>query len=133
MPGVLGLLTEARERGIKLAVASSSPENWVSGHLSRLELADHFDIIVTADDVEKTKPDPALFFMAAAKLGIQPGEAIVLEDSQNGVNGAKRAGMFVVAVPNPITVKSDLSQADLLIESLAGITLDDLLTKASQR
>ena len=133
MPGVLGLLTEARERDIKLAVASSSPENWVSGHLSRLELADHFDTIVTADDVEKTKPDPAPFFMAAAKLGIQPGEAIVLEDSQNGVNGAKRAGMFVVAVPNPITVKSDLSQADLLIESLAGITLDDLLTKASQR
>ncbi len=133
LPGVLELLKAARERGLKLAVASSSPENWVAGHLSRLELTDYFDIIVTADDVEKTKPDPALFLKTADKLGIKPEEAIVLEDSPNGVNGAKRAKMFVVAVPNSITAESDLSQADLLIESLAVITLDDLLAKAAQR
>jgi HAD superfamily hydrolase (TIGR01509 family) len=133
LPGVVDLLEAARERGLKLAVASSSPENWVAGHLSRLKLEDYFDIIVTADDVEKTKPDPALFLMAAEKLEILPNEVIVLEDSENGVNGAKRANMFVVAVPNSITVGSDLSLADLQIRSLTEVTLDDLLAKAAER
>lgn len=130
MPGVKELLDASKLRGLKLAVASSSPENWVSGHLTRLELSAYFDAIVTADDVEETKPNPALFLLAAEKLGVQPNEAIVLEDSPNGVNGAKRAQMFVVAVPNSITAGADLSAADLLLPSLDQITLDDLLAKA---
>lgn len=132
LPGVVDLLKAARERGLKLAIASSSPENWVAGHLSRLGLNGYFDVIVTADDVEKTKPDPALFLIAAEKLGVLPNEVIVLEDSENGVNGAKRANMFVAAVPNSITVESDLSLADLYIRSLAEVTLDDLLAKAER-
>lgn len=132
MPGVKQLLDAARLRGLKLAVASSSPENWVSGHLTRLELSDYFDAIVTADDVDETKPNPALFLLAAKKLGVQPNEVIVLEDSPNGVNGAKRAQMFVVAVPNSITAGADLSAADLLLSSLEEITLDELLAKAQQ-
>ena len=132
MPGVKQLLDAARLRGLKLAVASSSPENWVSGHLTRLELSDYFDAIVTADDVDETKPNPALFMLAAEKLGAQSNEVIVLEDSPNGVNGAKRAQMFVVAVPNSITAGADLSAADLLLSSLEEITLDELLTKAQQ-
>ena len=132
MPGVKALLDASKLSGLKLGVASSSPENWVSGHLTRLELSDYFDAIVTADDVEETKPNPALFLLAAEKLGVQPNEVIVLEESPNGVNGAKRAQMFVVAVPNSITAKADLSAADLLLTSLDEITLDDLLAKAQQ-
>jgi len=130
MPGVKALLESSRGNGLKLAVASSSPENWVSGHLTRLELLDYFDVIVTADDVAETKPNPALFLLAAEKLGVQPDEVIVLEDSPNGVNGAKRAEMFVVAVPNSITARADLSAADMTLSSLSEITLDDLLAKA---
>lgn len=132
MPGVKALLDAGKLNGLKLAVASSSPENWVSGHLTRLELSEYFDAIVTADDVEETKPNPALFLLAAEKLGVRPNEAIVLEDSPNGVNGAKRAQMFVVAVPNSVTAGADLSAADLLLSSLNEITLDDLLAKARQ-
>ncbi len=132
MPGVKALLDAGKLNGLKLAVASSSPENWVSGHLTRLELSEYFDAIVTADDVEETKPNPALFLLAAEKLGVRPNEAIVLEDSPNGVNGAKRAQMFVVAVPNSVTAGADLSAADLLLSSLDEITLDDLLAKARQ-
>ena len=130
MPGVKELLDASRQRDLKLAVASSSPENWVSGHLTRLGLSDYFDAIVTADDVEETKPNPALFLLAAEKLGVRPGDVIVLEDSPNGVHGAKRAGMFVVAVPNSITARADLGAADLQLSSLAEITLDGLLEKA---
>ena len=127
LPGVEDLLLAAKDRGLKLAVASSSPASWVEGHLTRLELLDYFDEIVTSDDVEKTKPDPALFLLAADRLGVLPGEVVVLEDSQNGVVGAKKAGIFVVAVPNLITRESDLSAADLHLNSMADITLDELL------
>jgi len=130
LPGVLSLLDRAREYGLKLAVASSSPENWVVGHLTRLGLLDYFDAVVTADDVELTKPDPGLFLLAADKIGVKPNEVIVLEDSSNGVKGAKRAGMFVVVVPNEITRKTDLSLADLRLEALDTIDLETLLETA---
>lgn len=130
LPGVLSLLDGAREYGLKLAVASSSPENWVVGHLTRLGLLDYFDAVVTADDVELTKPDPGLFLLAADKIGVKPNEVIVLEDSSNGVKGAKRAGMFVVVVPNEITRKTDLSLADLRLEALDTIDLETLLETA---
>ena len=126
LPGMQELLDEAKNSGVKLAVASSSPENWVTGHLSRLGLLDYFEAIVTADDVAATKPDPALFLLAAERVGVKREEVIVLEDSGNGVMGAKRAGMFVVVVPNEITRQMDLSMADVRFESLAGISLDDL-------
>jgi HAD superfamily hydrolase (TIGR01509 family) len=130
LPGVVEMLEAAKEKGLKLGIASSSPENWVSGHLTRLNLKSWFDVIVTADDVESTKPDPALFLLAAEKLGAKSDEVIVLEDSNNGVIGAKRAGMFVVAVPNEITRASDLSAADLHLESLAECSLEELLAVA---
>ena len=128
-PGVQELLDDAKRRGMKLAVASSSPENWVTGHLTRLGLIDYFDAIITADDVAVTKPDPALFLLAAEKLGVKRDEVVVLEDSGNGVKGAKRAGMVVVAVPNEVTRHMDLSEADLYLESLEEISLDALLER----
>ena len=128
LPGVLTYLEEAKKQGLKLAVASSSPENWVIGHLSRLDLKDYFDVICTADDVEQTKPNPALLLLTAEKVGVQPEEVIVLEDSYNGVLAARRAGMFVVAVPNQVTGQADLSQANLILASLEEMPLKDLMT-----
>ncbi len=127
LPGVQEYLADALEMGLKLAVASSSPENWVLGHLYRLGLIDKFDAVVTADDVEATKPDPTLFLLTAEKVGVRPEEVIVFEDSPNGVLGARRAGMFVVVVPNPLTAQLDLSQADMRLDSLAEISLKQLL------
>jgi HAD superfamily hydrolase (TIGR01509 family) len=129
LPGVEDYLMEARQLNLKLAVASSSPENWVVGHLTRLNLIEFFEVIVTADDVEKTKPDPELFLLAAERLGTTPDHVIVFEDSYNGVVGGKRAGMYVVAVPNPLTAGMDLSQADLQLKSLADLSLEGLLEK----
>jgi len=133
MPGVERLISDARQRDMKLAIASSSHAYWVHGHAKRLGLFDHFDVIKTADDVVRTKPDPALFVAALQALGIGPHEAIVFEDSPNGVTAAKRAGIFAVAVPTGITRNLDLTHADMIINSLADLSLDDLTRHANGR
>jgi HAD superfamily hydrolase (TIGR01509 family) len=129
LPGVEDYLRDAKGMGLKLGIASSSPENWVVGHLTRLGLIEKFDVVCTADDVENTKPDPALFIMTTEKMGLLPDEVIVFEDSPNGILGAKRAGMFVVAVPNPLTQQLDLSQADMVLSSLADLPLEALVNR----
>jgi HAD superfamily hydrolase (TIGR01509 family) len=130
LPGVEGYLLAAKEHGLKLGVASSSELPWVEGHLKRLGLLHHFDAIRTREWVERTKPDPALFLRAAEALGVEPSGAIAIEDSLNGVRAAKTAGMFTLAVPNPITRYLDLSGADLVVESLSGLPLAELLKQA---
>jgi HAD superfamily hydrolase (TIGR01509 family) len=130
LPGVVDYLLEAKELGLKLAVASSSERPWVEGHLGRLGLLQHFDAIRTREWVERTKPDPALFLRAAEALGIPPNQAIAIEDSLNGVKAAKTAGMFTLAVPNGITRHLDLSGADVVVESLSRLPLGELLERA---
>jgi HAD superfamily hydrolase (TIGR01509 family) len=128
LPGVLDLLTEARRRGLRLAVASSSPHDWVDSHLSRLGLADRFDKVLCSEDVAagRTKPNPDLFLLALDQLKVQKEAAVVFEDSPNGVRAAKSAGIFVVAVPNPLTVRFGVDGANLTVNSLADVTLDAL-------
>lgn len=130
LPGVIEHLEAAKELGLRVGLGSSSPASWVHGHLTRLGLLAAFESIRTADDVDHTKPDPALFTLVAEDLGAAPEETIVFEDSPNGVLAAKRAGMFAVAVPNDLTRQLDLSGADVILESLADVPLADLLALA---
>jgi len=127
LPGVHDYIADARRLGLQLGVASSSSRAWVSGHLTRLELQQHFVCITCGDDVPRTKPDPALYQATLAALGVQSEEAIALEDSPNGILAAKRAGLFCVAVPNVLTRQLPLHQADLQIPSLAALPLPQLL------
>ena len=129
MPGVEDYLARAQARGLKLGVASSSPENWVHGHLNRLGLFECFDAIRTADDVARTKPDPALYLGALEALRVSAEEAVVFEDSANGVQAAKAAGIYTVAVPNEITRQLEIVGADLRLNSLAELPLEDLLAR----
>lgn len=126
LPGVAQLLAAATEAGLGLAVASSSPRSWVEPHLERMGLRGHFELIRTRDDVEHAKPAPDLFAAACVGLGVDPAHAVALEDSANGATAAKSAGMACVAVPNRLTRYLDLSHADLIVESLAALTLADL-------
>ncbi|MEX2143116.1 MAG: HAD family hydrolase [Anaerolineales bacterium] len=129
LPGVLDVLEAAERLELALGVASSSPENWVRGHLARLGLYQRFDTIKTADDVERTKPHPQLYLAAMDALGIEPSEGIVFEDSPNGVKAAKAAGLFCVAVPNKVTAQLRFENADLRLNSLADLTLGEILQK----
>lgn len=131
LPGVMDYIEEAHRLGIRLAIASSSPHSWVDVHLDRLGLTDRFDVILCADDVPpgRTKPNPDLFLKALSVLDVDAGEAIVLEDSPNGVQAAQTAGIFVVVVPNPITAMLNVNAADLMLNALTDLPLVDLLAR----
>ena len=127
LPGVEEILRKAKMLNLKLGIASSSDRDWVAGNLARLGLLEYFDVIHTSDDVERTKPDPSLYQLALQSLGLSPNEAVVLEDSPNGVNAAKDAGIFTIAVPNPLTASLNLDRADMVLGSLAELSLMDLI------
>jgi len=129
LPGVQESLQEAHRLGLKTAVASSSPQSWVVGHLERLGLLLAFDCIKTADDVVHAKPSPDLFLAAAACVGVSPRDALVFEDSPNGVLAAHRAGIRCVAIPSSLTRTLDFSLADLRLNSLADLPLEELLAR----
>lgn len=129
LPGVLDILNEARDRNLGLAIASSSPHAWVDTHLARLGLFDRFDSIICADDVPagRTKPNPDLFLKALEVLAVQADEAVVFEDSPNGVKAARAAGIFVVAAPNPTTAMLEFDGESLRVDSLTNFSLPKLL------
>ena len=113
--------------GLKVGLASSSTSDWVRGHLDRLGILESFDCIRCRDHVANAKPEPDLYLSVLECLGVSASEAIAIEDSPNGVLAAKRAGLRCVAIPNSITGQLDLSQADLVLDSLADVTLGGLL------
>lgn len=135
LPGVRSYLEEARQMNLKIGLASSSPCSWVVGHLTRLGLVDFFGVIIASDDVPRTKPDPALYQLALLNLGVESHEAIAFEDSPLGIQAAKAAGIFCVAVPNDLTRRLDTSFADYHLNSLADMPLAALLQsiQASKR
>lgn len=128
LPGVAEWIADAKARGMKVGLASSSSRAWVVGHLERLGLHVHFDAILSGDMVPRVKPDPALYHAALAALGLDAAEAVALEDSAHGIAAAKAAGIFTIAIPNGMTRHSDLSAADLQLASLTDLTLDAVLT-----
>jgi putative hydrolase of the HAD superfamily len=77
--------------------------------------------------VEKVKPDPELYQLTLTTMGVKPHRAIAFEDSPNGIKAAKAAGIFTVAVPNSVTRQLPIEDADLRIESMADISLRELL------
>jgi HAD superfamily hydrolase (TIGR01509 family) len=131
LPGVEQHIESAKAMGLKLGVASSSTRDWVRGHLERLGILDSFDCLRCRDDVASAKPEPDLYLAVLECVGVLAAEAIAIEDSPNGVLAAKRAGMRCVAIPNSITARLDLGRADLILDSLADVTLPELLSKLS--
>lgn len=132
LPGVRDWIVRAGDLGLKVGIASSSTRDWVTGHLERLGMMDAWDCIRCWGDVERAKPDPDLYLAVMDSLGVSPEETIALEDSPNGIMAARRAGIFCVAVPNPLTAALDLSGADLVVPSLAEVTLDEVLERVKE-
>lgn len=119
MPGAAELISSLTSR--KSAVVSSSSHNWVDGWLEKLDLTQHFDTIVCRGDAPRIKPAPDLYLEAAKRLGVNPADCLVIEDSMNGTISAHAAGMKVIAVPNRLTKVLDFSAADWLVDSLQGL------------
>lgn len=132
LPGVEDYLADAHKLGLKIAVASSSPRAWVVQHLTRLGLLDKFDAMKFGDEVVHKKPHPELYLAALDLLGASPEQSIALEDLPNGVRAAQNAGIFCVAIPNPITEQLPLEHADLRLTSLSSLPLEQLIKKVEQ-
>ena len=132
LPGVLELLVEGSTRWIKLAVASSSPRQWVEGYLKKLKLADRFDCILCGDDVAHAKPAPDLYLAALECVGCRAVEAVAFEDSEMGIEAAKAAGIYCIAVPNRLTVHANLRRADRLVESLEIVSIETIFPRVGE-
>ena len=117
MPGALDALASCRRRGMRLALASSSPRWLIDRVVVRLGLADAFDAVCSAEHEPAGKPDPAVFLTAAHALGVDPARCVVFEDAPAGVLAAKVAGMACVAVPER-PGDAAVARADIVLASL---------------
>ncbi|MFI6909099.1 HAD family hydrolase [Nonomuraea sp. NPDC050394] len=128
MPGALELLGALRAEGVPVGLVTSSLKEIAEAILAFVG-RDHFDVIITADDVERTKPDPEPYLTAAGLLDVSPARSVVLEDSPNGVAAGTAAGCAVVAVPSLLPIEP--APGRLVVSSLSEITpahLRDLVT-----
>ena len=131
LPGVVDYIQDAKRRGLKLGVASSSSREWVEGHLRSRDILGCFDCIRCGDDVSATKPDPEVYLSALERMDTRADEAFAIEDSPVGIAAARAADLFCVAVPNPMTRDLPLGEADLVLESLADRPLGAVMETAS--
>lgn len=129
MAGIRDYIAEGRRLGLRLAIASSSPTNYVRAHLARIDLSDVWDAVVCREDAPRAKPAPDLYLRAVELVAVAPDEALALEDSPNGIAAAKNAGLWVVAVPNELTASGDLSRADCRVSTCAELSLVELLRR----
>lgn len=117
--GAVNLLRLLKDSHIPRAVATSTARSLAEERLGKSGLLPYFETIVTADDVAQHKPAPDVYLRASDELGALYEDCVVFEDAPSGVEAAKRAGMKCIAVRTPYVDPSHLSEADLIVESLA--------------
>ncbi|GGN98026.1 HAD family hydrolase [Saccharibacillus kuerlensis] len=125
--GISDLIAELEKGGIPCAVASSSPPVFIEAVLEKFGLRDAFKAVASGEEVPRGKPAPDVFLRAAELLGVDPVRCIVLEDSKHGIDAAKAAGMRCIGFINPNSGNQDLTRADLIVENIREIRLDDLV------
>lgn len=122
--GIPEFLRSIKEKVLTTAVASSSDYKLINLILDRLKIAKYFDSVTSGSDVKRGKPSPDVFLLAAERIGIEPAECLVVEDSENGVKAAKAAGMKALGYINPTSGKQDLSLADFITDDFKKISID---------
>ena len=125
LPGVIDLMTSVLEHGLKMAIGSSAPMENIRLITGSLGIDENFHSIISGHEVADGKPDPQVFLLAAQKIGVEPGNCIVIEDAVAGVTAAKRAGMRCLAVTNTHP-RTSLIEADLIVDTLEAVTVNDL-------
>ena len=125
IPGVRDIIMLLYKEGYPLIVASASPTHFIETVLNSLHIRTFFRSIVSGDEVERGKPYPDLFLLAAKKLNIEPSNCLVIEDSSNGVQAAKNAEMKCIGITTTHS-KKDLENADLVIDAFSKLTMEKI-------
>ena len=127
-PGLFELLEYFHEHNVKLAVASSSYPGIIQSNLRVSGTEKYFDEIISGSWVEKGKPEPDIFLLAASKLGLDPKDCYVFEDSNNGVMAGLAAGCTTVMIPDVVPPKEEIRNSDAVILSSLHEALDEIRT-----
>lgn len=122
--GIRPLVAKLLEEKMTMALASSSALDNINTVLDLFELQHAFEHKVSGMTLKRTKPDPEIFILTAEKLGLEPKDCIVIEDSSNGVKAAKAAGMKCIGFRNPECGTQELGLADAVVGSITEITPD---------
>lgn len=122
IPGAIEFVKHIAQMNYKIALASSASPTRINLFLTKLGLNSYFPVIASGDDVERSKPAPDIFLLAAKKLNVQPRDCVVIEDAENGVIAAKAAGMKCIAYAGSDHNTDDLSAADLIIKDFSALT-----------
>lgn len=125
--GMRAWIVQAEESGMRLAVASSSPRDWLTWHLSRAEILDQFEVLAAGDEVARHKPAPDVYELALQRLGLPPAGAVAVEDTAHGVDAAHAAGLACIAIPNPFVSPHVVGHAELVLRSAATMSLEDAI------
>jgi beta-phosphoglucomutase len=135
MPGAESLLRSLCHAGFGVAVGSSGPPENIELVLSEMGIASLFGAVVTARDVTRGKPDPQVFLIAAERLGVAPARCAVVEDAPAGVAAANSAGMASIGLASTGRTREELSEADLIVDSLDELSpalVRDLIERAGR-
>lgn len=128
--GIRAWLEQAAESGRRLAVASSSPRDWLIRHLGPAEVLDQFEVLAGGDEVGGHKPAPDVYELALRRLGLPPTSAVAVEDTAHGVDAAHAAGLACIAIPNPFVRPEAVEHAELVLPSAAEVSLERALVGA---
>ena len=126
LDGARELIAAARERGLRVGLASQSIAGWVHPTLRAASLDGSFDVVVTGDDVERPKPQPDIYLHTARLLGVAPAACLAIEDSPAGVQSAAAAGMRVVQSRQASSAAPPQAGAHVVVDSLRAVDLDRL-------
>lgn len=122
-PGVVELLNSIEGAKIPFALASSGPRKKIMFNLTKVGLIDRFSAIISGEDVVESKPAPFIFLKAAEEIDRNPAVCVVIEDSPNGLLGAKRTGMKSIALRTTFMDDALLSEATCIVDSLNDISI----------
>lgn len=130
--GAMEVIARCRKLALPIGVASSSSQGIIAAVIDKLGIRAFIDVILSAEDEPHGKPDPAVYVHAASKLGVDPRWCLAFEDSLTGVQAAKAANMYCIAVPDQLSADDPgFTIADRVVDSLAGVT--DAMIQAPER
>lgn len=126
--GTVELIRALNKKNIPVALASSSAKKVIDTVIDSFKLEDAFKSVISGWELPKSKPDPAIYLLTAARLGVDANDCVVLEDTENGLLAAKGAGMYAIGYKNKNSGAQDLSLADMVVDNISDIKIDKLLS-----